>query len=103
MNHAPGGKSLLLEIGQNTAIESLGFSEIGVSQCGRLIRVAFADVLDGQAHGQCAVVMEAVQPVHHLVNVQRVILDVGGDAPHAFVRQRAVDVRGELGLYDARL
>ena len=45
MNHAPGGKSLLLEIGQNTAIESLGFSEIGVSQCGRLIRVAFADVL----------------------------------------------------------
>lgn len=48
MNHAPGGKSLLLEIGQNTAIESLGFSEIGVSQCGRLIRVAFADVLDGQ-------------------------------------------------------
>ena len=37
------------------------------------------------------------------MNVQRVILDVGGDAPHAFVRQRAVDVRGELGLYDAAL
>ena len=106
MNHAPGGKSLLLEIGQNTAIESLGFSEIGVSQCGRLIRVALADVL--QRAGSRSMLPSLWKPsrlVHHLVHVQRVVLDVGGDTPHASVRdQRAMDVRRPwLGLHDAAL
>ena len=72
-------------------------------QPGRVRRIAFAHVFGRQAHRERAGVGEVVTAVHHLMHMERVILNVGGDAPHAAVRKRTPHIRGELRLHDAAL
>lgn len=83
MDDPTRGKPLLLEVGEHTTPEPLRFGEIGMAQIGGLIGIALADMLDGQAHREGTFITEAVDPVHDLVNMQRIVFDVGGDSPHS--------------------
>ena len=103
MNHAAGGQALLFEVGEHAALEPLGFGEVGVRHVGGQIGVALAHVLQREADGYAAQVLPAIEAVHHLVHVQGIVLDVGGDTPDAVCDQRAMDVAGHGLLHDAAL
>ena len=70
---------------------------------GGQIGVALAHVLQREADGYAAQVLPTVESVHHLVHVQGIVLDVGGDAPDAVCGQCAMDVAGHGLLHDAAL
>lgn len=103
MNHTTRSKSFFLKIRENSSGKTLGFGEIGVSQTGRFVGISLANMLDRQTHRKHAVIMESFKTIHHLMHMQCIVFDVGGDTPHSPIPQRAMNLTGKLRLYDAAL
>lgn len=103
MNHTTGSKSFFLKIRENSSGKTLGFGEIGVSQTGRFVGISLANMLDRQTHRKHAVIMESFKTIHHLMHMQCIVFDVGGDTPHSPIPQRAMNLTGKLQLHDAAL
>ena len=84
-------------------LETKGSGPRYLVETGGHVGIALAHVLQRQADGYAAQVLPAIEAVHHLVHVQGIVLDVGGDTPDAVCDQRAMNVAGHGLLHDAAL
>ena len=103
MNHTTGSKSFFLKIRENSSGKTLGFGEIGVSQTGRFVGISLANMLDRQTHRKHAVIMESFKTIHHLMHMQCIVFDVGGDTPPLPHPATCMNLAGKLRLHDTTL